>query len=568
MGRPPRLLENRRMAFGVAFLLVALIAAAVALPSAQSAPRCLGKKATIARGGGNNVIQGTKGHDVIHGGGGRDRIDGRGGNDRICGGRGRDTIIGGRGSDRLAGGGGHDRIIGSRGKDRLFGGAGNDRLSGLRGSDRIEGGSGEDRLFGQSGNDRLNGGGGSDLVDGGRGDDPLVSGGPGSFDNVIGGTGNDRIDGGPGAHDIASFVTTSAPLAVNLVIGTVRGGEHERLRRFEDVLGGAGNDGIVGNAAPNRLDGGPGSDHLQAVGPGDLAYGGAGSDACVGGFIAENSCGHAPSGAVVVELVQSIDASASLVISGTGASDRVALRRSRGRYLTGVGGAPVVSGTPQACAFAGSQLIACPGRASRVQVSMGPGDDVISLRGVPRGSGATIDGGPGSDRLTGGAGNDTIYGGDDRVPDVLRGAGGDDQLFGINTSHPRKGSGAAKMFGGAGNDLLVGGQPCGGDRFVGGPGRNDSASFARVRNGGVHVRAAIGGSVSDPDAGRCNRGRISSSTEKIEGSPGPDRLFGDGSANTLLGRGGNDLLDGKGGRDRCIGGGGRDRTRSCEQSFP
>ena len=123
------------------------------------------------------------------------------------------------------------------------------------------------------------------------------------------------------------------------------------------------------------------------------------------------------------------------------------------------------------------------------------------------------------------------------------------------------------MVGGAGDDLLVGGQPCGGDRFIGGRGGNDSASFARVRNGGVTVRAVIGGPVLDPDRGRCNRGRISSDTEKIEGSPGPDRLFGDGSGNTLLGRGGNDLLNGRGGHDRCIGGGGSDRTRRCERSF-
>ncbi len=61
------------------------------------------------------------------------------------------------------------------------------------------------------------------------------------------------------------------------------------------------------------------------------------------------------------------------------------------------------------------------------------------------------------------------------------------------------------MLGGGGDDLLIGGQPCDGDLFVGGPGANDSASFARVRNDGIHVDAKIGGAVSDPDVGQLRR---------------------------------------------------------------
>jgi hypothetical protein len=143
-------------------------------------------------------------------------------------------------------------------------------------------------------------------------------------------------------------------------------------------------------------------------------------------------------------------------------------------------------------------------------------------------------------------------------------------LFAVNTAHPKKPSGAGRMFGGAGSDLLVGGQLCDGDLFDGGAGGNDSASFARVRNGGVFVKATIGGRVIDPGRGGCNAGRITGSVEKIEGSTGRDILAGDGGPNTLLGRGGNDQVNGSGGHDRCVGGGGRDRERSCEReaSFP
>jgi Ca2+-binding RTX toxin-like protein len=517
--------------------------------SAEAPLRCLGAKATVVGSDESNTLRGTPGPDVIHAGGGGDRIYGGGGDDRICGADGRDVIFGGPGRDYLHGG---------RGRDRLYG---------QRGSDALRGGPRGDRLFGGSGNDRLRGGGAVDHVDGGRGDDPLVSGGPGGFDVVVGGTGRDRVEGGPGRHDIDSYATTTASLLIDLRAGVVRGGEHEWLRGFEDALGGSGDDALIGSGAANRLDGGPGADRLQAVGASDVAFGGAGEDACIGGFSRQGSCDQAAAGsAVVVELARSIDASA-LVISGTDGSDQVALRRSRSRYLIGVSGSPVALGVAATCAYAGRRVIACPPHAARVQVAMGPGDDVLSLRGLPRGVDATLDGGPGSDRLIGGSGSDTLYAGDDGVADSLSGGRGDDQLLGVNVVHPREDSGGAIMRGGGGEDLMVGGQPCDGDRFVGGPGRNDSASFARARNPGVHVRAEIDGRVVDPGAGECRAGRISPSTEKIEGSPGPDRLFGDGSADVLLGRGGSDLLAGRGGEDRCIGGGGRDRFGSCEERF-
>jgi len=103
-----------------------------------------------------------------------------------------------------------------------------------------------------------------------------------------------------------------------------------------------------------------------------------------------------------------------------------------------------------------------------------------------------------------------------------------------------------------------------GDLFDGGAGENDSASFARIRNSGVNVKATIGGAVVDPELGNCNAGRIEDSVEKIEGSSGRDVLIGSDQANTLLGRGGDDVLDGRGGFDRCIEGGGSDRMTNCE----
>ena len=193
---------------------------------------------------------------------------------------------------------------------------------------------------------------------------------------------------------------------------------------------------------------------------------------------------------------------------------------------------------------------ACGSRAARVSsmlVSLGAGDDQSCSTLVPPGVAVAVDAGHGSDRLRGGPGGDTLYAGDDGEPDRLAGGGGDDALFGVNILHPQHPSGAATMVGGGGNDLLIGGQPCDGDRFHGGPGANDSASFARVRNEGIVVEAAIGGPRSTRTGPGCAAGRISRNIEKIEGSTGPDVLSALPRDDILLGRGGADPLDGRGG---------------------
>jgi Ca2+-binding RTX toxin-like protein len=545
-GIPSRL----RSRLGVAFLLAAW-AILIGAPAVQANPGCDGKRATIVSNAPRVV--GTKAHDVIVAGSRASRIYGMGGNDTICAGGGDDRVYGGRGNDTVLGQGGDDMIHGERGSDDLDGGAGTDRLLGETGNDTIDGGAGD-----------------RDFVDEGPGDG-AVSGGPGDFDTVFGGVGNDRIDGGPGAHDIASYKGVGGPISADLGSGVVSGAEQERLSGIEDVLGGSGGDVLTGSAVtPNRLDGGPGDDRLVAVGSGDEAFGGPGSDACPGPFVAESSCG--PSGGgrgTAIALISSITGSSSLIVTGSDGSDAVTVSfAGDGFVLQGSGAVNVVLGEPgsDTCMRTPSaNTVHCGGSASSIQASLGAGDDRFAVAdSVPGAIPATIDGGKGFDALRGGRGNDTLYGGDDRDPDTLEGGGGDDVLYGVNIFHPRHDSGAARMVGGPGDDLLIGGQPCNGDLFDGGPGENDSASFARVRNSGTNVKATIGGAVLDPDLGSCNAGHIGDSVEKIEGSPGPDVLIGDDRANTLLGRGANDVLDGRGGFDRCIEGGGSDRLLNCD----
>jgi Ca2+-binding RTX toxin-like protein len=521
----------------------------VASPTDAGAATCLGERVTLYSNA--KTIEGRKGHDVIQGGPGSNRIDGNGGNDRICGGGGDDRIAGGRGNDRVDGEGDDDVVHGDRGSDPM--------LNGGSGSDRVAGGTGNDDVYGGAG-DR-------DFVHEGFGDG-RADGGPGDRDVVFGDIGVDRIDGGPGRSDIASFTSISQSLYVNIGAGSVSGAERERLIDIEDAIGGSGNDRITGSGERNRLDGGPGDDVLVARGSGDRAYGGAGSNRCDGDFTSRNSCGQASGrDGTAVSLFESIDGTGSLVIDGNGYRDDFVLNFQGGSYtVRPTGGNKIRLGNSASgsCRDGGAEVV-CRGRVTKVSVSLGGGGDTVRIGNLPGRVGATIEGGPGSDDLEGGPNDDVIASGDDRSPDRLSGGGGDDALFGVNIEHPRRDSGAARMFGGSGDDLLIGGQPCNGDLFDGGPGSNDSASFARVRNSGTRVKAWIGGPVLDPDIGRCNRGRITGSVEKIEGSKGPDVLFGDGGPNNLLGMGGNDRIDGKGGFDKCSGGGGRDSIRNCEK---
>lgn len=494
------------------------------------AVRCAGLKATIASKEG--TIRGTKGPDVIVAGRGADVIHGGGGNDVICGGAGADVING------------------DRGKDRLFGMGGDDLLRGGRGSDRVHGGPGSDAVRGNHGNDRVGGGpGNGDDVDGGPGDD-RVTGGSGDFDTVLGGIGRDRVDGGPGIHDVASYENAGGAIEADLVAGVVNGAEQEALTGIEDLVGGAGDDVLAASATDtSRLDGASGDDRLLGVTPDDQAYGGPGSDECVGAFAVAESCGAADTvDGTQVDLYEGITGTTSLAITGSDRVDQVVIRAEGDQLLVGGGSMPPTAGAVDA-----------------IVADLGAGDDRLQLDpSVPPSVSVTVDGGSGSDWIGGGAGDDVLYGGDDRVPDRLEGNVGDDALFGVNILHPRRASGPALMFGGPGDDLLIGGQPCGDDLFHGGRGAHDSASFARVKNSGVTVVARIGGAVSDPDVEGCGVGRIDKSVEKIEGSTGPDILIGSGGPDVLLGRGGDDVLDGRGGQDRCIGGRGATRARRCE----
>jgi Ca2+-binding RTX toxin-like protein len=198
------------------------------------------------------------------------------------------AFVGGEGNDELIanwatleGGPGDDRLIGQAGRDTLQGDAGNDLLDGHGEIDYLDGGPGDDVMQGGEGPDSLYAGGsinepgpaGQDILDGGPGNDSL------SDEDALDTTpeiGLDALIGGEGSDYVYSYIGRAEPVTVNLkrTPGQGQAGENDMFEGIENVIGGNGDDVLLGNAEPNYLDGevgedvilgGDGGDHILSV---------------------------------------------------------------------------------------------------------------------------------------------------------------------------------------------------------------------------------------------------------------------------------------------------------------
>jgi Ca2+-binding RTX toxin-like protein len=154
--------------------------------------------------------------------------------------------------------------------------------SGGEGSDVIATGRGDDELVGGPGDDLVGGGPGSDVLSAGRGAD-----------------GSDLLDGGPGS-DILDYLRRRAPVTLSLddLANDGGAGEGDFVSSTENILGGAGDDLVVGDdgrstffglGGDDNLIGGGGRDFLLGDFFGELRgddrlEGGDGGDVLIGGF--------------------------------------------------------------------------------------------------------------------------------------------------------------------------------------------------------------------------------------------------------------------------------------------
>jgi Ca2+-binding RTX toxin-like protein len=173
------------------------------------------------------------GDDVVDGGSGDDVIFTFGGDDEVDGGRGNDTIRTADGHDRIEAGPGNDDVQSGRGEDIVFGQAGDDALRGGEGNDDIRGGAGNDRVIGGSDDDTLRDGNGVDQLEGRTGDDTVILTADASTDTVV----FMADDVGNGVDTIRGFNTAAPDDGGDLIdIREVAGDGFELVEDSGDVL--------------------------------------------------------------------------------------------------------------------------------------------------------------------------------------------------------------------------------------------------------------------------------------------------------------------------------------------
>jgi Ca2+-binding RTX toxin-like protein len=337
-------------------------------------------------------------------------------------------------------------------------------------------------------------------------------------DHLLGGGGNDRLIGEDGD---------------DLLEG---GGGNDR------VYGGSGDDQLLGDGGRDRLWGDLGNDLIEGGGGADRLYGDAGDDQLHGDAGNDKLFGHADSdqlfGGDGKDRLDGGTGNDSL--SGGAGRDRLLGDQGDDQLDGGEGHDRLYGdeGDDQLLGGAGNDKLY--GGADHDQLFGGDGRD-------------RLDGGTGDDSLSGDAGNDTLRGrqGDDQLDggegdDRLYGDDGDDQLLG--------GAGNDRLYGKADNDQLFGGD--GDDRLDGGSGDDSLSGGAgddalRGRQGDDHLDGGEGD----------DRIRGHAGNDEVSGGAGDDKLYGNADDDQLFGGDGNDRLDGGSGDDSLSGGAGDDRLR-------
>lgn len=593
---------------------------------------------------GDNTLRGGRGNDKLYGGSGNDRLYGDDGNDRVFGGDDDDSLYGGAGNDWLQGGRDADLLEGGDGNDQLYGGAPVAYESSAGREDR-------DTLKGGKGNDILVGGAGDDALEGGEGDDILFS-GPGA----------DRLDGGAG-EDTVSYANSDEKVRVDLTVRGIGGAaadpqnpsdaDGDGFVGIENVIGTRRGDTIIGDDNANKLWGRAGYDVIDGGGGDDFIEGGDGGDTIDGGpgqdtlsyaesndrirvqldAIAQTSTGN-EDGHAEGDSITNIE-----IIIGSNYADRIIARgNDHNQFFGGQGNDRIIAGGGSDWVIGGPGADTLDGDENSYQSAPRDGDTLsyITSRGsvtinlsnqyssatdpsdhYATGSGGdasgdrfrgfeNIQGGMGSDRLTGdqydnvllgGPGADTLNGGSTVLPgpdgrigtaddvtatdmDTISYTGSPSGVtINLATGTGRGGdaegdrfSNIERVVGSAHDDTFIasaatqvfhGGENAQDDpatRNVDESKDSDTVSYAGLRDAGVfidlqlsldNIENLIGSDFTDTLAGDENANRL-------EGGRGNDGLVGRGGNDILIGGSGNDTLAGDAGADLLSGGGGAD----------
>ena len=492
----------------------------------------LGDNATVLVVAGRPVVQL---HDLATTLG--DPADGTSGDDQILGGPAGGSATGT--GDRVFGQGGDDDVVTGPGEDYLEGGAGADTLTAGEGDDDVLGGGStvDGRPLGADGT-RLVGSGqlvlslgvrlldGTDRIDGAEGDDVLL--------------GDNGVLTRPADAPVERADGTTLRTVRLLDPVTGEGQVPVTVGAGDTILAGEGRDLAFGQAGDDELQGQDGEDYLEGNVGADLIDGGADEDDLVGGgSVADGVVVSSSGGGTVTDRISTpvagmLDRSAAGLLDGgdtlRGGDARDVVLGDNGR-ITREGIGRVLSGGASG-----------PHRVRQVAMA----DEVP---------------GPwaGSDAISGGAGDDDLYGQLDstlsrrpqqlwqgtRVPgDVLEGGAGDDALVGDQgRSVP--------------TPVAVLGAP---DRVV----RADGGFLAeRVRPRGTLVRVVT---LTQSGVGGDDLLLAGDGLDAVHGGAGKDVVDAGAGDDAVFGGDGSDALWGGVGHDRVFGGAGADSLDTKRRS--
>jgi len=521
------------------------------------------------------------------------------------GGNGAQLLQGGIGNDQIFGQRGDDELYGEGGEDALYGGTGNDAIHGGAGNDFLSGGPGIDSIYGDANNDLVRGDGTIDFMYGGEGSDTLSfstgvtpgneSAYPASVKKVEGfpeATSGDgrgvyvRIDGAATTCGGPPYSACDSGAAVG------GGSDYIATSEFENIIGSAFPDIIVGASTANKIYGGGGGDVIVGGGGADTiygggegdyiegsstakAYGGMGANNCVGVTVVKQCTGksaktvQAPATKLVagVLMVESpLSGYDSAYLLGSESKDEVTAA-VLGSFVTFTSkGSTKFATESEGCTIEKETTVAkCTlptgTKLDAVVLSGLKGDDNLSVAngGFTLATSPILLGGEGGDILTGSEeAEDALVDGNGTGADKLNGLGADDWLA--------NNQGLDLLEGGKGNDTFLSVTTCDGDTIFGaedeaadGAARNEASweklpaslgsvtAYLETQSAGSYYN----GTVEEP---ACATGTPTTliGLDDLRGSYQGDALFGGAGVNVITGETGKDSLFGQGGNDEIL----------------
>ncbi len=212
-------------------------------------------------------------------------------------------------------------------------------FTGTDSSETIIGNAFDNMIISKGGADIINGGSGNDLVLSGAGNDTLR--GDAGNDHLYGGLGVDVLVGGDGLdyarYDDANYgnLTIRLDLPTNNT-GAAAGDSYSGI---EGLVGGVGNDVIVGDYAANYLFGRQGTDYIFGLGGNDYLNGGEGTDYLRGGSGNDTIIGDTGSDYFVFDTALSKTTNVDLIIGFSSTDDTIQLENAIFTALGSVVGA-------------------------------------------------------------------------------------------------------------------------------------------------------------------------------------------------------------------------------------